>query len=214
MVEINNGFTREAAHQATALIVDRFGWQAEADARYSVVNGRLVTAASAAAKRKEGRKPLSPKATAFENRTGYRSAQRIVQEDAVPRIKAARSWSDLHATLAEVGIRYDIVGTNGVTLTVDDERVKASSIDRAITRTQVENVSAHSSHAVRRFVTYRVIPILIDLPTRSAPTSTVQNASAGGSSSKYVASSVPSRLALHGKKANRRNLRQAKFSHR
>lgn len=138
MVEINNGFTREAAHQATALIVDRFGWQAEADARYSVVNGRLVTAASAAAKRKEGRKPLSPKATAFENRTGYRSAQRIVQEDAVPRIKAARSWSDLHATLAEVGIRYDIVGTNGVTLTVDDERVKASSIDRAITRTQVE----------------------------------------------------------------------------
>ncbi|MEJ8630222.1 relaxase/mobilization nuclease domain-containing protein [Sphingomonas sp. I4] len=138
MVEINDGFTREAAHQATALIVDRFGWQAEADARYSVVNGRLVTAASAAAKRKEGRKPLSPKATAFENRTGYRSGQRIVQEDAVPRIKAARSWSDLHATLAEVGIRYDIVGTNGVTLTVDGERVKASSIDRAITRTQVE----------------------------------------------------------------------------
>jgi ribosomal protein S12 len=138
MIEINGGFTREAAHQATALIVDRFGWQAEADARYSVVNGRLVTAASAAARQKEGRKPLSPKATSFENRTGYRSAQRIVQEDAVPRIKAARSWSDLHATLAEVGIRYDVVGTNGVTLTVDDERVKASSIDRAITRTQVE----------------------------------------------------------------------------
>jgi hypothetical protein len=138
MIEINDGFTREAAHQAIALIVDRFGWQAEAEARYTVVNGRLVTAASAAARQKAGCKPLSPKATSFESRTGYRSAQRIVQEDAVPLIKAARSWNDLHATLAEVGIRYDIVGTNGVTLTVDNERVKASSIDRAITRTQVE----------------------------------------------------------------------------
>ncbi len=29
MVEINDGFTVKAAHQATALIVDRFGWQAE-----------------------------------------------------------------------------------------------------------------------------------------------------------------------------------------
>jgi len=138
MIEINDGFTREAAHQAIALIVDRFGWQAEADARYDVVNSKLVMAADAAARQKAGCKPLCPKATSFENRTGYRSAQRIVQEDAVPRIKAARSWNDLHATLAEVGIRYDIVGTNGVTLTVGDERVKASGIDRAITRTQVE----------------------------------------------------------------------------
>ncbi|MBD8550286.1 relaxase/mobilization nuclease domain-containing protein [Sphingomonas sp. CFBP 8764] len=138
MIEINDGFTREAAHQAVALIVDRFGWQAEADARYAVLDGRPVMAAGAAARQEEGRKPIGAKAAAFENRTGYRSAQRIVQEDAVPRIKAARSWRDLHAALAEIGIRYDLVGTNGVTLTVGDERVKASSIDRAITRTQVE----------------------------------------------------------------------------
>ncbi|KQS51297.1 hypothetical protein ASG20_04450 [Sphingomonas sp. Leaf198] len=138
MIEINDGFTREAAHQAVALIVDRFGWQAEADARYAVVDGRPVMAAGAAARQSEGRKPIGAKAAAYENRTGYRSAQRIVQEEAVPRIKAARSWRDLHAALAEVGIRYDLVGTNGVTLTVGDERVKASSVDRAITRTQVE----------------------------------------------------------------------------
>jgi hypothetical protein len=138
MIEINDGFTREAAHQAVALIVDRFGWQAEADARYVVVDGRPVMAAGAAQRQEEGRKPIGAKAAAFENRTGYRSAQRIVLEEAVPRIKAARSWRDLHAALAEVGIRYDLVGTNGVTLTVGDERVKASSVDRAITRTQVE----------------------------------------------------------------------------
>lgn len=138
MIEINDGFTREAAHQAVALIVDRFGWQAEADARYAVVDGRPVMAAGAVQRQEEGRKPIGAKAAAFENRTGYRSAQRIVLEEAVPRIKAARSWRDLHAALAEVGIRYDPVGTNGVTLTVGDERVKASSVDRAITRTQVE----------------------------------------------------------------------------
>lgn len=138
MIEINDGFTREPAHQAVALIVDRFGWQAEADARYAVVDGRPVMAAGAAQRQEEGRKPIGAKAAAFENRTGYRSAQRIVLEEAVPRIKAARSWPDLHAALAEVGIRYDLVGTNGVTLTVGDERVKASSVDRAITRTQVE----------------------------------------------------------------------------
>jgi len=138
MIEINDGFTREAAHQAVALIVDRFAWQAEADARYTVVDGKPVITAGAAARQEEGRKPIGAKAAAFENRTGYRSAQRIVQEEAVPRIKAARSWCDLHAVLAEVGVRYDLVGTNGVTLTVGDERVKASSVDRAITRTQVE----------------------------------------------------------------------------
>ena len=138
MIEINDGFTLEAAHQAVALIVDRFGWQAEADARYTVVDGRLSMAAAAAARQEAGRKPLGVKAAAFENRTGYRSAKRIVQEDAVPRIKAARSWGDLHAKLAEVGIRYDIVGTNGVVLTVGDERVKASGIDRSITRVRLE----------------------------------------------------------------------------
>jgi hypothetical protein len=138
MIEINDGFTREAAHQAVALIADRFGWQAEADARYEVTDGKLAMAAGAVARQQDGRKSLSPKAAAFENRTGYRSAQRIVQEDAVPRIKAARSWHELHAALAEIGISYDIVGTNGVILTVDDERVKASGVDKAITRTRVE----------------------------------------------------------------------------
>ncbi len=138
MVEINDGFTREAAHQAVALIIDRFGWQAEADARYEVVNGRAVLTASAGARIAEGRKGIRPKAAAFENRTGYRSAQRIAQEDAVPLIKAAASWRDLHAALAAVGIAYDATGTNGVMLTVGGERVRASSVDRAITRTRLE----------------------------------------------------------------------------
>jgi len=138
MIEINDGFTLEAAHQAVALIVDRFGWQAEADARYTVVDGRLVMAPSAAARQEEGRKPLGIKAAAFENRTGYRSAQRIAQEEAVPLIGAARSWDELHRSLAEAGISYDTIGTNGVILSVGNEKVRASDVDRSITRVPLE----------------------------------------------------------------------------
>jgi hypothetical protein len=138
MIEINDGFTHEAAHQAVALIVDRFGWAAEADARYEVAGGRPVLTASAQARIAAGRESIRPNAAAFENRTGYRSAQRIAQEDAVPLIKAAASWRELHDTLAAIGIGYDVTGTNGVTLTVGGERVKASTVDRAITRTRLE----------------------------------------------------------------------------
>ncbi|MGN7161738.1 relaxase/mobilization nuclease domain-containing protein [Sphingomonas sp. SAFR-052] len=138
MIEINDGFTLEAAHQAVALIVDRFGWQAEADARYTVVDGRLVMAPGAAARQEEGRKPLGIKAAAFENRTGYRSAQRIAQEEAVPLIGAARSWDELHRSLAEAGISYDTIGTNGVILSVGNEKVRASDVDRSITRVPLE----------------------------------------------------------------------------
>ncbi|WP_082441701.1 relaxase/mobilization nuclease domain-containing protein [Sphingomonas sp. Leaf230] len=138
MIEINDGFTLEAAHQAVALIVDRFGWQAEKDARYEVGNGRPVLTASALARIEDGRESIRPAAAAFENRTGYRSAQRIAQDDALPRIRAARSWAELHASLAGVGTTYDLTGTNGVTIGVGNERVKASIVDRAITRTRLE----------------------------------------------------------------------------
>lgn len=138
MIEINDGFTLEAAHQAVALIVDRFGWQAEADARYQVVDGRVVMSAGAAARIDAGGKSISQKAAAFETRTGYRSAHRIAQEEAVPLIRAARSWDTLHRSLAEVGISYDTIGTNGVILSVGNEKVRASAVDRSITRVRLE----------------------------------------------------------------------------
>lgn len=138
MIEINDGFTLEAAHQAVALIVDRFGWQAEADARYQVVDGRVAMSAGAAARVDADCKPISQKAAAFEIRTGYRSAQRIAQEEAVPLIGAARSWDALHRSLAEVGIGYDTIGTNGVILSVGNEKVRASAVDRSITLVRLE----------------------------------------------------------------------------
>ncbi|MEH3160065.1 MAG: hypothetical protein PGN08_14770 [Sphingomonas taxi] len=108
------------------------------DARYQVVDGRVVMSAGAAARVDADLKPISQKAAAFETRTGYRSAQRIAQEEAVPLIRAARSWDTLHRSLAEVGISYDTIGTNGVILSVGNEKVRASAVDRSITCVRLE----------------------------------------------------------------------------
>lgn len=134
MIEINDGFTLEAAHQAVALIVDRFGWAAEGDARYHVVDGRPELTPSARARADAGIETLRPEAAAFENRTGYSSAQRIAQAEALPLIDAAGSWAELHAALAARGIRYEATGTNGAALVVGDDGVKASFVHRRITR--------------------------------------------------------------------------------
>ena len=138
MVEINDGCNLEAAHQAVAIIVDRFGWQPEAEARYEVVDADVRLTASAQARIEDGHEPIRPKAAAYEIRTGYRSVQRIAQDEAVPIIAAASSWRDLHARLAEAGMTYTPKGTNGVTLAIGSEEVKASNVDRAITRTRLE----------------------------------------------------------------------------
>ncbi|MEN2786751.1 relaxase/mobilization nuclease domain-containing protein [Sphingomonas qilianensis] len=138
MIEINDGFTLEAAHQAVALIVDRFGWQAEADARYEASGNRAILTASAKARIEEGREPIRAAAAAAENRTGYSSGQRIAQDEALPLITAARSWAELHASLAAAGMTYDLTGTNGVTISVREQRVKASSVARSITRMRLE----------------------------------------------------------------------------
>ena len=138
MVEINAGFNLEAAHQAVAIIVDRFGWRPEPDARYEVVGEQVRLTPSAQARIEEGREPIRPKAAAYENRTGYHSAQRIAQDEAWPIIAGARSWGELHARLAKAGMTYTPKGTNGVAIQISDEQVKASSVNRAITRARLE----------------------------------------------------------------------------
>jgi hypothetical protein len=55
------------------------------------MDGHLVLTASALARIEDGRESIRPAAATFENRTGYHSAQRIAQQDALPRIEAAQS---------------------------------------------------------------------------------------------------------------------------
>ena len=138
MIEINHGFNKEAAHQAVALIVDHFGWQPEAKQRYLVEKGELVLSERVKEQRVTGQKTISEGAAAFEWRTGCKSAQHIAQEEAVPIILSAVSWSELHARLADRGMTYERVGTNGIKIGVGDETVKASSVNAKITLTRLE----------------------------------------------------------------------------
>jgi MobA/VirD2-like, nuclease domain/TraI-like middle domain/Large polyvalent protein-associated domain 7 len=138
VVTINKGFYKEAAHKAVARIVDRFGWTPEAEARYLIENGEPVLSDAATARKEAGKASISNAAAAFEVRTGYRSVQRIAQAEAVPIILAARSWAELHAGLANIGITYEVAGSNGAVLTIGEEGVRSSQVSRRISRTGLE----------------------------------------------------------------------------
>lgn len=133
MIEINHGFNKEAAHQAVAMIVDHFGWQPEEKQRYAVVDGKIVLSKRVQKQKMGGLKTIREGAAAVEWRTGYKSAQRIAQEEAVPIILKAQSWTDLHERLAAKGMTYERVGTNGIVIGVGDDHLKASSVHARIT---------------------------------------------------------------------------------
>lgn len=130
VITIHKGFFREASHRVVAEIVAHFGWKAEPNARYEWLGGEAVLSEVASLKVAEGLKPLRAGASLFEVQTGYRSAQRLAQDHAWPLIRDARSWEELHAGLATHGMSFDAVGTNGATIAVGDERVKASDVSR------------------------------------------------------------------------------------
>ena len=72
----------------------------------------------------------TPKAQDFERATGEKSVQRIAQERAHELIKNAESWGELHASLKQVGLRFEKKGS-GAIIWVGEQAVKASSVDRA-----------------------------------------------------------------------------------
>lgn len=142
MKEIEGGWYREAAHRAIARIVAEFEWEAEVNARYEVVEGELRRTTKAETRRIGQTKGELPKgltnaALGSEQRSGYRSAQRIGQEVALPIILASQSWSQVHRELAAEGIAYELVGTNGAVLVIGDQRIKASAVSRAVTPTRL-----------------------------------------------------------------------------
>lgn len=137
VIEINKGFNREAAHRAVARIVERFGWQAEREARYVMKDGTPALSASAVRRKAAGEVGLEPTARACEIRTGYASAQRVAQDIALPLIDRADSWAELHQALAEAGFAFDRK-KRGAVLILDGEAVKASSLSRRSSLIQLE----------------------------------------------------------------------------
>lgn len=137
VVSINKGFDREASQQAIALIEHTQGWQSEKGSRYVIEDGKPVMtqkAKSIKTDRKLGTEPIkvATHAADMEVQTGTKSEQRIGIEQAAPIIQQAKSWKELHASLAAVGIEYRREGS-GAKIYVDENAVgvKASDVHRS-----------------------------------------------------------------------------------
>ena len=125
VIDPNNGFDIEAAHKVVALVEHRQGWAPEAHARYAVdERGQVVPRP-----RRRGHK-LIQAAREVECATGEKSAQRVAHERGHKILATAETWAELHARLAEVGLRFERKGS-GAIIFVGDVAVKASSVDKA-----------------------------------------------------------------------------------
>lgn len=134
VIKPNGGFDIEAAHRAVARIEHAQGWERERHGRYHVLeNGELRRDSQ---ERPEIRQPEQRKRD-MEHRTGEKSAERIAIEEGAPILRAARSWEQLHAELAQVGMRYEKTGS-GATLFVGEVGVKASRADRGASLSKLE----------------------------------------------------------------------------
>lgn len=127
VTKINKGFDLNAGHEAIALIEHKQGWSKENDARYDITNGKPVL------RKRDADKPLKPNSHSLdmEEQTGAKSEQRIGIERAAPIIQQAKTWKELHASLAAIGMEYRREGS-GAKVYVDGNAtgVKASDVDR------------------------------------------------------------------------------------
>jgi hypothetical protein len=122
VVKPARGWDIEAAHRAVAIIEHRQGWRREPNGRYTVLEDGTVARVG----KLDNAPGVPTRAADMENRTGQKSAARIVIEEAGELIRAASSWAELHERLAERGMRYVRAG-GGAKLYVDDQPVKAST---------------------------------------------------------------------------------------
>lgn len=126
LVTVNGGFDIEVAHRAIASIEHRQGWESEPRARYRVNQRGLVERRTDDLARDT---EPSTRARDLENRTGEKSAQRTAIEEGADLMRQARTWTELHALLAERGLRLEKKGS-GAVLWVGDTAVKASTAGR------------------------------------------------------------------------------------
>lgn len=125
-VKIDRGFDKEALQRVCARIEHAQGWKPENNSRYQVfADGRI----SDRPERQERGANPSPQAQGMETRTGIKSAERIVIEDATGILKLAKTWADIHRQLEQLGIRYERSG-GGAVMFVGDVAVKASVVER------------------------------------------------------------------------------------
>ncbi|MFM0140459.1 TraI/MobA(P) family conjugative relaxase [Caballeronia grimmiae] len=144
VIKPNKGFDIDAAHRAIARIEHVQGWERERHGRYQVLDTGEVERGqreqwahdSAHGGIDRLRQPEQAKRD-MEERTGEKSAERIAIEEAAPILREATSWSDVHRRLAEIGMRYEKVGSGAVVF-IGDVGVKASRTDRAASLSKIE----------------------------------------------------------------------------
>ena len=126
-VKIDRGFDKEALQRVCARIEHAQGWKPENNSRYHVqADGSM----SDRPERQERAPEPSSQAQGMETRTGIKSAERIVIDDATSILKTAKTWREVHEALEKVGIRYERSG-GGAVMFVGDVAVKASVVERA-----------------------------------------------------------------------------------
>jgi hypothetical protein len=126
LVTVNNGFDHRIAHRAIAGIELRQGWEREVNALYEPTSEGALKLAERSQPR-DGQP--SGRARDFEERAGARSAERIAIEEAAPLIRRARTWREVHDTLATKGVRFEKKGS-GALLWIGEQPVKASAAGR------------------------------------------------------------------------------------
>lgn len=133
--EINKGFDIEAGHRAIALIEHHQGWSREQNGLYQVDRDEKLVRCNS---HRDKTTPVKTDSKKVERRTGKRSALDIAVEEAVPLIKTATCWAEVHEGLARKGIKYRRRG-NGAVIMVGNSAVKASAADRQISLIRLQH---------------------------------------------------------------------------
>jgi hypothetical protein len=129
-----HGWTKKVLEKAARKIELAQGWEIERSGRYVVTpDGEILEKSDG---RGDGIK-LSQTARDIEAHTAAKSAERIAQETAVPIIRSAKSWDELHKRLAERGISFERKGS-GAILHIGETIVKASCAGRDISLSKLE----------------------------------------------------------------------------
>lgn len=126
-------WTHRAVQRVARKIELAQGWSVENNGLYTVSDGTIVEKATS----RTDKPKLSKTALDIEAHTAAKSAERICQEDAVPIIRKAKNWDELHQKLAEQGIAFERKGS-GAVLIVNDIAVKASTAGRDISLSKLE----------------------------------------------------------------------------
>ena len=128
-----HGWTKKALEKAARKIELAQGWEIERSGRYIVTESGKILEKS----RDENKLKLSQTARDIEAHTGEKSAERIGQEIAAPIVRNAKTWEELHQSLAEQGITFERKGS-GAILHIGETVIKASQAGRDISLSRLE----------------------------------------------------------------------------